>query len=80
MSQEKVVLNMNHGELHGCMRAPVGQDEQKKKRAIFLSILFLEFAKIYEKLGVTLIERGESFYQDLMGAVVEDLEKRGDFC
>ena len=45
-----------------------------------LSLGFLfhsEFAKIYEKLGVTLIERGESFYQEMMGAVVEDLENRG---
>ena len=40
-------------------------------------IFFSEFAKIYERLGVTLIERGESFYQDLMGIVVEDLEKLG---
>ena len=42
-----------------------------------LILFILEFAKIYERLGVTLIERGESFYQELMSNVVEDLEKRG---
>ena len=40
-------------------------------------LFYLEFAKIYERLGVTLIERGESFYQDLMGSAVEELEKQG---
>ena len=34
-----------------------------------------EFDKVYQRLGVTLIERGESFYQDRMKAVVELLEK-----
>ena len=45
---------------------------------ISLKILFYtEFARIYERLGVTLIERGESFYQNMMGDVVENLQKRG---
>ena len=42
-----------------------------------LHLCFLEFAKIYERLDITLIERGESFYQDMMGKIVEDLEKKG---
>lgn len=36
-----------------------------------------EFAQIYEKLDVTVIERGESFYQDLMKAMVEELDAKG---
>lgn len=44
---------------------------------LFQSRLFLEFAIIYDRLGVTLIERGESFYEDMMPSTVEDLEKRG---
>ncbi|XP_027045355.1 arginine--tRNA ligase, cytoplasmic-like [Pocillopora damicornis] len=36
-----------------------------------------EFDNIYERLDVTLIERGESFYQDMMPNVVADLERKG---
>jgi len=36
-----------------------------------------EFQKIYDRLGVTLIERGESFYQDRMTQAVKDLEEAG---
>ncbi|OQR78215.1 arginine--tRNA ligase [Tropilaelaps mercedesae] len=36
-----------------------------------------ELQKIYDRLDITLVERGESFYQDLMNDVVADLEKRG---
>ena len=39
--------------------------------------LFSEFDKIYDRLDVTLIERGESFYHDLMPKVVADLERKG---
>jgi len=35
------------------------------------------FGQIYERLGVTLIERGESFYQSRMQEVVADMEKQG---
>ncbi|RNA01887.1 arginine--tRNA cytoplasmic [Brachionus plicatilis] len=34
-----------------------------------------EFEHIYEELGISLIERGESFYQNLMKEVVADFEK-----
>ena len=40
---------------------------------------FTEFSKIYKRLGVTLIDRGESFYQPLMPDVVKDLEAKGQF-
>ncbi|KAK3728943.1 hypothetical protein QZH41_016807 [Actinostola sp. cb2023] len=36
-----------------------------------------EFGKIYQRLDVLLIERGESFYQDLMSDVVQMLEHKG---
>jgi len=36
-----------------------------------------EFQKVYQRLGVTLMERGESFYQDRMKKVVKLLEKEG---
>ena len=35
------------------------------------------FFKVYQRLGVTLKERGESFYQDRMKTVVKLLEKEG---
>ncbi|XP_072803357.1 arginine--tRNA ligase, cytoplasmic isoform X2 [Vicugna pacos] len=36
-----------------------------------------EFNKIYEALDISLIERGESFYQDRMNDVVKEFEDRG---
>ena len=33
--------------------------------------------QVYERLDVSIIERGESFYQDKMNAVVEELSQRG---
>lgn len=41
--------------------------------------IFIEFAKIYERLDVSLIERGESFYQDLMVDIVELLDQKGNY-
>jgi len=35
-----------------------------------------EFSKIYERLGVVVFERGESFYQDLMKSLVEFLKSK----
>ncbi|RDD45876.1 Arginine--tRNA ligase, cytoplasmic [Trichoplax sp. H2] len=36
-----------------------------------------EFEKIYQRLGVKVVNRGESFYQDMMIDVVKDLDTRG---
>lgn len=33
--------------------------------------------EVYDRLGVRIIERGESFYQPFMPEVVRDLEDRG---
>ena len=37
----------------------------------------LEFENIYKRLGVTITERGESFYQPMMKDIVRDLESKG---
>lgn len=36
-----------------------------------------EFNKIYDALDISLIERGESFYQDRMNDVVKEFEDKG---
>jgi len=36
-----------------------------------------EFEQVYKRLDITVIERGESFYQDMMNDVVKDLEQKG---
>lgn len=38
---------------------------------------FLEFQKIYERLDIKLVERGESFYQTRMEKIVKELEASG---
>lgn len=41
-------------------------------------VFVTEFKKIYDRLDVTLIERGESFYHDRMKQVVQDFEEQGN--
>jgi len=36
-----------------------------------------EFQKIYDRLDISLIERGESFYQNRMEAIVKELDSKG---
>lgn len=36
-----------------------------------------EFQKVYDCLGIQIIERGESYYQDRMTAVVKEFEEKG---
>uniref|UniRef100_A0ACB8EJM1 Uncharacterized protein n=1 Tax=Sphaerodactylus townsendi TaxID=933632 RepID=A0ACB8EJM1_9SAUR len=36
-----------------------------------------EFQKIYDCLDITLIERGESYYQDMMADIVKEFEEQG---
>lgn len=38
---------------------------------------FSEIAKIYERLDITVTERGESFYQERMKVLVKELEEKG---
>lgn len=37
----------------------------------------IEFEKVYVRLNVSLIERGESFYQKRMESIVKELESKG---
>jgi len=36
-----------------------------------------EFSKVYERLDVKLVERGESFYQERMEKIVKEFQARG---
>jgi len=37
-----------------------------------------EFSKVYRQLNIdNLVDRGESFYQEMMTGVVEELEQKG---
>ncbi|KAF4077607.1 hypothetical protein AMELA_G00210010 [Ameiurus melas] len=36
-----------------------------------------EFQKVYDCLGIRILERGESFYQDMMTEVVKEFEEKG---
>ena len=47
---------------------------------VFFFLFQIEFDNIYTRLDVTLIERGESFYQDMMPGVVAELERIGKSC
>lgn len=39
-------------------------------------LVILDFNSIYERLGVTITERGESFYQPMMADIVADMESK----
>jgi len=43
----------------------------------WFSFYVADFQKIYDRLDITLIERGESFYQKRMERIVEELESNG---
>lgn len=36
-----------------------------------------EFQKVYDCLDIQIVERGESYYQDMMTKVVKEFEERG---
>ena len=44
-----------------------------------MSILVTENDKIYKRLNVTCLERGESFYQPMLQTLVDDLKVRGEW-
>lgn len=49
--------------------------------AFNVSILFCfpqEFQKIYNCLDITIIERGESFYHEMMKDIVKEFEDKGE--
>ncbi|KAH8419002.1 hypothetical protein KR222_002601 [Zaprionus bogoriensis] len=54
-----------------------GEPKSIKAWQLICDVSRNEFKKIYDRLDVTIIERGESFYQSRMLAVVEFLKKNG---
>lgn len=64
---------------HGRVR--VVKQEARNRRVAGLNVHFIqstEFQSLYDRLGVTIIERGESFYQPLMPEVIKDLEAKSE--
>jgi arginyl-tRNA synthetase len=59
------------------VRLQSGDPESIRIWKIICDISRKSFQEIYELLGVTLIERGESFYNPMLKGVVEELEKKG---
>lgn len=54
-----------------------GKEEYRKAWMRICDASRQEFQKIYDRLGVTLTERGESFYNPMLKPVVDDLMERG---
>jgi len=54
-----------------------GDADVRKAWTMICDVSRKEFQVIYDKLDVTLKERGESFYNDLMPVAVEDMKKAG---
>ncbi|XP_015776412.1 PREDICTED: arginine--tRNA ligase, cytoplasmic-like [Acropora digitifera] len=54
-----------------------GHPNVRKAWNLICDVSRKEFDKIYTRLDVTLIERGESFYQNMMTGVVAELERKG---
>jgi len=54
-----------------------GEGDVRKAWQMICDVSRKEFQKIYDQLDVTLVERGESFYNDLMPKVVADMKEAG---
>jgi arginyl-tRNA synthetase len=54
-----------------------GAEEARRAWRILVARSEAEFRQIYDVLGVHLVERGESYYQPYLEAVVEDLTAQG---
>ncbi|XP_033742647.1 arginine--tRNA ligase, cytoplasmic-like [Pecten maximus] len=54
-----------------------GDEAHRKGWNLICDVSRKEFQKVYQRLGVSIVERGESFYQPLMGAIVKELEENG---
>ncbi|KAL5460052.1 hypothetical protein EMCRGX_G033470 [Ephydatia muelleri] len=54
-----------------------GNPDVRKAWNLICDVSRKEFENIYERLGVTLQERGESFYQPFMQDIVKDFEAKG---
>jgi arginyl-tRNA synthetase len=54
-----------------------GNKESLKAWEILCTISRKAYQEIYDLLGVTLTERGESFYNPMLASTIEELEKKG---
>lgn len=54
-----------------------GDDDSMKAWKLICDVSRKEFQKVYDRLNVKLIERGESFYQKRMEAIVKELANAG---
>ncbi|XP_060066767.1 arginine--tRNA ligase, cytoplasmic-like [Ylistrum balloti] len=52
-----------------------GDEAHRKGWNLICDVSRQEFQKVYQRLGVSIVERGESFYQPLMGDIVKELEE-----
>ncbi len=59
------------------VKLQAGVEETRRAWQLLCEQSRREFKVIYELLNVHLVERGESFYNPLLTAVVEDLDKKG---
>ncbi|KAK6475636.1 arginine--tRNA ligase [Huso huso] len=60
-----------------CERSSVSKTLPLLKHGVQCLIARQEFQKVYDCLDIQLIERGESFYQDMMTEVVKEFEDKG---
>lgn len=54
------------------------ESEMVKAWKLICDVTRAEIQKIYDALDITIIERGESFYQERMKELVKELEERGE--
>lgn len=59
------------------VRLQSGDPKSTKAWNLICDVSRKEFQKIYNRLDVSVIERGESFYQSRMEAIVKELEAKG---
>jgi arginyl-tRNA synthetase len=59
------------------VQRPAGAAESLQAWRALCAVSRAEFQKLYDELGVEVTERGESFYNPLLGEVLERLEREG---
>jgi len=73
--QDPSLMEEARGEL---VRLQQGDPENRKLWEKFVQASLQEFDRIYERLGISFdVTLGESFYNDRLQALVDDLEERG---
>lgn len=55
---------------------PTGDEKALKRWRAICAASRHEFSQIYERLGVAIEERGESFYNPMLRSVVEELKEK----